>query len=334
MSSLKKRINSIDLMRFFAAFAVVCVHCSGYFAESPIKAVSTGAVPLFFMISGYFFMSSPAKSQKKSIRKILILTVLTNLFFLLYELVSAFAGKNISHFLTESFSLKSIVSFLLLNDSPFGGHLWFLSALLYTMVICYFLDKLKINKKILVAVSVIFIAVDVIIGGYGKIFKLLVPLEYIRNFIFAGIPYFLIGGILKNADLNKLNKYIPVVLLAVFAVTSLIEKNIMTINNMTSNRIFYISSPLIALFAFLTALKFPCNNGGKISSFIFGAGMKYSLAIYIIHPVVRNLMSGICKKLGVVNNVYTFIMPIAVFLVSMLIAFIYYKIKAKIISSK
>ena len=57
MSSVKNRNEGIDMLRMVCAFFIVCIHIpfpGG--VGSYIKAVSRIAVPIFFMISGYYLM--------------------------------------------------------------------------------------------------------------------------------------------------------------------------------------------------------------------------------------------------------------------------------------
>lgn len=326
---VKQRINSIDILRFFAAFAVLLCHCSGFFGELPLKAVCMSSVPVFFMISGYFFFFSSKKSQAKSIKRILLLTVISNIFFFLYKFALSIASHKTSEFFSESFSLKKIIDFLVFNDSPFAGHLWFLSALLYTMIVCYFISKLKLNKILILSLAILLILIDTIFGSYGKLlFNISIDLVYLRNFIFAGIPYFLLGALLKKADLSHINKFLPIVLLVLFCATCLFERNIFELTGLVAERRTYISTVFIALSAFVLALIHPCCNTNGFEAFLSTIGRKYSLSVYIIHPIVRDLLNLGFKRLGEVpDNIYKLISPIIILIVSVALAYMYYKFK-------
>lgn len=72
-----KRYDGLDILKAICSFLVVCIHApfGGIFGEYVI-AVSRIAVPIFFMITGYFYNNTVIKNnQSNQIKRILILVI-------------------------------------------------------------------------------------------------------------------------------------------------------------------------------------------------------------------------------------------------------------------
>lgn len=179
----KERNYNLDVLKTICAFLVICIHVPfpGIVGEIIIPLARI-AVPIFFMITGYFY-DKIDKKPFKQIKKVIILIILSNL---LYFILDAITNKNVA----EMFSLKNILSFVVFNESPFAGHLWYLNALLYVLVILYFVDKLKIRKYLYYVIPIL-LAIDLILGKYSiLLFEQQFPYIIIRNFLFVRIAIF------------------------------------------------------------------------------------------------------------------------------------------------
>lgn len=70
---IKPRSNSIDVLKGIAALLVCYQHAYGTYGISDyILAISRIAVPLFVMITGFFYYSSMAGATRKHIKKLTI----------------------------------------------------------------------------------------------------------------------------------------------------------------------------------------------------------------------------------------------------------------------
>ena len=99
----------------------------------------------------------------------------------------------------ECFGIKAILKFLLFNYTSIEGHLWYLSALIYVLVLAFLLDKYK-SRRILYPIIPILILCDLSFGKYSLlIWGREFPLMCIRNWLFVGIPYFFLGDMLKTS---------------------------------------------------------------------------------------------------------------------------------------
>lgn len=90
----------------------------------------------------------------------------------------------------------------------------------------------------------------------------------------------------------------------------------------------YISTPFLCVTVFSLFI-----NGYVGENTIFSRiGQKYATCIYVVHPMVVNMLDGICK--GVAGNLlYQFMKPFVVYSVSILVGMIFKSIKIKCIKT-
>ena len=331
---MSKRINSIDILRMAAAFLVVLGHDTTAFVYPYVSSICYSSVLMFFAVSGYFYCV-PKEKKKGRIKKIFILTVITNIAFFLFYAVVSLKDTGIVNYLAKTFTIDNMLKFIVLNDSPFSEHLWFLSALLYCMIIDYFLsDFLMKRKKICIAMIVILLLCDLIFGKYSLLlFRTEFDIVYLRNFLFVGIPFFYIGKLFKSIDVSKIKiKNISLAFLIVlFCATTMVEKYTLMYFGVYARREQYLSLTLLTVVVLLFVLKNPLENPGRLSGYIAYSGRKYSLAIYVVHPILIFVSNFAAKHLGtVLGTAYSFVSGIVIFLTSWLVAIIYYRLKDKI----
>ena len=87
----------------------------------------------------------------------------------------------------DTFNSISILNWVLINDTPGIGHLWYLYAMLYSFIAIYVIDKLKIKVKWVIP---ILFLIGLYVGCKGW------PYSWYRNWAFMGVPYILLGRII------------------------------------------------------------------------------------------------------------------------------------------
>ena len=129
------------------AFLIVCIHAPfpGVIGEY-FTSLTRIAVPIFFMISGYFW--KPGNS-KKQIIKLIKLFLIGNITYCTFDYVKAYAQGNIRTFVESVFNQKTVENWVLFNDSPFAPHLWYLGAIKYVIVVFSIAEKHGITKFVL-----------------------------------------------------------------------------------------------------------------------------------------------------------------------------------------
>ncbi len=168
----KRRWTCIDILKCLAAIAVVEIH-------KPLEIQGGGeflilcrfAVPVFFMITGFFYPETVAKKRElKQFGKIFTITIGANLFYLLWEILLAVEKReNIKEALLARFEERVPEDFILWNFSPLSPHLWYLQALLYVLVIAFIVEHLGLRKLAYLAIPVL-LAGSLIKGSYSLVF--------------------------------------------------------------------------------------------------------------------------------------------------------------------
>ena len=326
--SEQSRADSIDILKAVCAFLIVCIHVpfpgkvGAYFT-----ALTRIAVPVFFMITGYFYSDIVAQHrEKKQLRKIFFLAVEANILFFIWNIaLDILRREDIISYIQSIFTGKNIIEFLALNESPLAGHLWYLGAILYVLVIVLLVDKLNCRKILYYLAPVLLIA-DLIFGKYSLlIFHQEFPYILVRNFLCVGIPYFCIGNLIREKRCSeKWNRKIFQVLIVVFTITSLAERFVLVSAGLNATRDHYLSTTFLAICLFVYALKSNWHN--KELTVI---GRKYSTWLYIIHPIFITVFSIVTGKLGI-KSIYRCVAPIVVYCATLVFLIILQKVKMAI----
>lgn len=324
------RQSGLDILKCICAFLIVCIHAPfpGEFGKV-ITALARCAVPVFFIISGYFYNTIVQKKREnRQIKKVFLLFLVSNIIYFVFKCALNF--KNFSGYICEVFNLENILDFLFFNESPFAVHLWYLGAFLYVLIIVKIFRKLNIERILFWLVPVLLVC-DLIFGKYSMlIFKTEFPLVYARNFLFVGLPYFCIGEMLQKGISNQkicFSKMTMAVFTVLFAITTIAERYIVLGLEMGTNREHYISTTFLAVSLVLLFLNIDSNN--KISTAMSDVGRRYSANIYIFHPIFIVLMDSVVKRAGV-SSLYSIIKPAAVFAVTLIVLILLSKLKEKI----
>lgn len=134
-----KRLYNIDSLKFLCAVLVIFLHVRTPYQEY-ILPLTRCAVPCFFMISGYLiFTNDKLKLEghlRRGIKKMVQILIWSTLLFAAVKFLFAFKNNDFSFL-----NLESLGKFILLNENPFGFHLWYIGAYLYVLIIILFLGK-------------------------------------------------------------------------------------------------------------------------------------------------------------------------------------------------
>ena len=307
----QSRADNIDILKAICAFLIVCIHVpfpgrvGAYFT-----ALTRIAVPIFFMITGYFYSDTVARhKEKQQIKKILYLVVEANALFLLWNVLLNILRKNsVLSYMRSILTSNSLLKFLIINVCPVGGHLWYLGAILYVLVIVLLMDKFNCRKILYYLTPVLLIA-DLVFGKYSLlIFHREFPYILVRNFFCVGIPYFCIGNLIREKRCSeKWNKKVLQVWIVVFAITSLVERVALVNAGLNATRDHYISTTLLSICLFVYTLKSNWHNNELAL-----IGRKYSTWLYIVHPIFITLFAMMTGKLGI-KSIYSCVAPIVVY---------------------
>lgn len=306
--------NTLNILKLICSIFVILIHVT--FTDNInviIKALSRFAVPFFLILSGYFAYNS--KTIEKNIIKILKITILSTLLFLVSDIIFYYIINKPSDIFTKE-TLKNFILYDYLKTSP---HLWYLYSLIKTYIIYYFIKK--INKlNILNIISIILL----ILGIYYYYIRSIngnIHVYEIRNTIFTSLPLFTLGSIINEYKINKkLNNRLTISLIILFTITTLIESNYYPYQDL------YISTPLLSSLIFIYALNNPNKKANKLSKI----SEEYSLYIYIFHYYIIKIISYIIypKVFRYYCKSHMILIPVII-ISTILLSYVYKKIKEK-----
>ena len=296
-SSSLRRFSGIDVLKCVAAYMVVIIHFvntgkgtnTEIFLSQLCNAQERAAIPVFFMITGFFYGSMIKRGGlEKHIKKILILTIIATLFYVFYigALFCLYEGT-LAEYIRKTFSSQKLIEWVFLNNAPAGIHLWYLYAVIYVLILMRILDKLGGAKLLYILGIGCFAAL--LIGNYTMVSP---TVPYTRNFMFAGLPFVLLGRTIALPTFtnitNRLSKahLICLLLVGVLFVTVelVIREYVLLFDNPMLD--YYTFTPIVAIALFLLALK--STNLNSFEQKLSTIGLKYSTYIYIVHVFCGN----------------------------------------------
>lgn len=339
----KRSYAGLDCLKCICAFLIVCIHAQfpGAFGKYFV-ALSRSAVPVFFMITGFFYSQTVQKNRTgQQIKKILGLVLGANLFYLLWN--TAVNLPNLSAvkvYPADCFSLKSAIEFFVFDESPFAEHLWYLSAVLYVLLIIKFADKFFGRKKLYPLVPVLLFA-GLCFGKYsGLLFGREFSVVYSRNFLFVGLPCFLLGDMFRKyhgkiSGFCGAHRAVHWLLIAAFSVTTVLERFMIVSSGKYTAGDYYISTTLLACALFAAALQL--NSESSAPNAMASIGRRHSGMIYIIHPAFVKLFylvlfSGVLP--GRLVQCFNLTAPFIVFACALAFSVVYNKLGKRIKTRK
>lgn len=323
--SAKKQNYCLNFVKGCACLGVLHMHTSyDCLISSIITCLVRFGVLIFFMISGYYCFDDDLGIVQKKLpikcKHIVRLCIFSTLiYFAFAEIVTPLLSQGkIALFsgLQEYTTVDNIINFVVFNQVPFGGVLWFLFALLY----CYFLvgivNKYNCYEKAYV-ISCLLIAIHIITRGIIQ-YRGLIPedinVNFYRNFIFMGFPFFMLGNYMHRYQESIVHKFTNrklILIIGVGLVLSCIERYFVAIE-------LYWGTVLVTVCIFIYAVK---NQDKKVIPFLSTIGEKYSMPIYILHPLISNLLYYVkCEFYLQDNMVLSILNPIIVLVLILLLA--------------
>lgn len=319
-----QRKESFDTLKSFLAFFIIIIH-TGFTGVVDIgaSAISRMAVPLFFMITGYYLPTMTDEKIKKYFCKVVVLTVISTAFYLLFTYAGVLIGEYPSDKFTQIFSMQGLRNWVLINAVGGKGiHLWYLYALLYVLIIIYITRKVEKISLLYKILPILFI------GNY--IFSYFSVGLY-RNFLFTGLPYVLLGYLFRENEAKlKIHSIKSRSLILGFVAVCMGLGIEMLIYNFTGTELIrdhYLFTLPMAICVFALSIKHPHYGSGSLLSII---GKKYSAHIYIMHIFVVSVINfGLRLLLGAEmqqqlaqNSLFKNSFPFLVFGVTLFIVFI------------
>ena len=281
--------------------------------------LTLGAVPIFFMISGYFLYSEDeGKSTQRawqSIKKILPIFLLVTLFY--WVLILPNHGNTIT-------TWEQVLHFLIYGQLT-TVHLWFLMAMLQALVVFTLLFRLQLGRFLwlfipLVVTPLIGAKYSFLVTG-GEVQEL----YYVFNSVCYAFPFMALGYTMKKYE-AKLNANLWSWLLAGSLAFAIAERPLLISIGFGNGDGPFIGSFLFAIS--LVAWGITHKSTGK-GSFLETIGAKYSGCIYYFHIAVATLVGAMVNRFGI-PYIYEDAGALIVFLGSLILAYFIIRVQDRL----
>lgn len=333
MEKVSNRRNVyLDLFKIFLSFLVIAIHVAG--EQYPHFPLYRLAVPMFFIISGYFNYSSDGERLKvKSagfIKRSLKFLLIGFAIYIVFDFVACLVeGRGVGYYFTTLFYEDFLFEFLFLNRpiTYTGAQLWFLIALFVISLVHYALVRFNKLHYYKVIVPVCY-AIYFFFAGYMYLIQDTdMPIRYTRNAWFFGLPNFGLGYLLAGVNFHKKSwyKYLYLALGVIFFFLQIPEYELIRTENISLE--MYISGVISAV----CFLQFFLGIKNVDCPFYYKwIGKNASFYIYIFHLAVMVVLAKFFTFQNMmVKSIFVLLASFAVYEVIHLILMLIENIRAK-----
>lgn len=294
---MKKEVSSINFLKGICAILVVLIHThmAGKVALIPFYRC---AVPIFYMISGYFLMNEDGLWHREKIkgylRKMLSIWITTDVIYILlsstiFNEYSPFHGTNL-----DILTILKTISLELFFGGQFCLPLWYITAYVWTLVIISFWRK-RIPTAIYLSIIIGLLCINLILGSYDFILPIQPwqPFSNINVFTTA-LPFVMLGGFVR-IHINELQRFATKKIYLLLICLSYMELAILWLLDSRDGDVF-IMTPLLSMMIFVGFILHP--SFGK-DTYINMLGKNFSLNIYLFHYLIIWVAGLICNHLQI-----------------------------------
>lgn len=284
---MTERINrngGLDLLKFICAFFVICEHTflPGEAGRYIVHCFLSIAVPVFFMISGYCYQNVVDRNRQiKQMVRIVVLFVGTLALYLVINLL--FMLDNLEGFFNIFLrpTKESLLQLVLFNVNAIAPPFWYFQAFLYVLFIVWICSKWFDRKYLYYAIPLL-LGLGLVLGAYSSfLFENTLPNYYTRNFLLEGLPFFLIGDMIRMKNISFDRRILFPVSIGILILCFVERYLMLKITNVPTDFSLFTSALAICFFLLFTK-PFPFLET-KVGSLLSNLGKKYSTSIYISH---------------------------------------------------
>ena len=229
-TNIDRQCNSLDILKTICTILIVGSHLLPLIPNKTFNLLYGQwlfrfCVPVFLISSGYFFEGMNENRKKQYIKRILFLYLVSEILFSPFIVIAYIAGN---------LSILGLLKVFLLGYE----HLWYLAAMLYGLLIWYFIHKLGCNltNRIVTFIAILLLLLGAIFDEYYhltscsmiySIGQIIDKIGSTRSTIFMGLPLMLIGrNIYIHGGCSKWRKLYLWIGIGTFSLLSLIELEI------------------------------------------------------------------------------------------------------------
>lgn len=230
------------------------------------------AVPIFFIINGFFFYTALQSNPKPWFNRIISLYVFWMAFYSYFW------------FLPTDVNLHNISRIVHVIFTGYY-HLWFFPGIICAAVLVFLLRNFRPPLLFAIAIALFLIGLTIqYIGNYHIIENEIIDnrinsLSAYRNYLFFSFPFFCFGFLIKKTELYKTTNSKKLFFSSLLGISLLLLESGINYKNLFNADDFDIFASLIIVCPTLSLLFLQAKLPGK-SKII----AQYSTAIYLIHP--------------------------------------------------
>ncbi len=317
----KNDINfKLYLLKSFACIGVVFIHIPfpGLFGQI-VQSASGYAVPVFFMIAGYYAWGKGTEAVKRRLMKIIKIFLYAYALFFVYHAAYAVKNHEIGVWFSTSFNWKTPIEYICFCTINFAIPLWYLIAMIESYIVWYFIVKNEKEQFALKLLPVLFV-LQILLTSYCETMQL--EWMWKINFITRAMPWFLLGYYMhsnKAEKIRNMDSYQLIVLVVAGCAIAVIPTAFSL--PFKFSVVGYIP---YAFGLFTLSLK---NSGNSVCRLMEYIGEKLSLNIYVFHPLIAGVVSFICSKVSGIDiegNVYLWCRPVIVLICTIFASWVVY----------
>ena len=322
---MNKRNLNIDLIKILACFFVVALHTQRNYQleliHNPILYyISRCAVPLFLMVNGYLLLKKEKIDYKYVLHKTKNILLVIVFWTLAYVILDSIRKKGITNVL-------SIFLGTFTQDGALA-HLWFFWALIIIYIILPILYKFKIfdNKNKFRNVIILILSISVIIDIIFNYMYVKYNTNILENIpqcfrIWIWFLYFFMGGYYSRYIQNNITIKKNIIITTILTIISfvyqyqLFVKISFTINSEYIYGNLIIILWVISIFNLLNSIKIEGYRFKRIIEYL----SNYIMGIYILHPMIINILNLSYHEKGPLYAIAMWICAIVISLVCSII---------------
>lgn len=302
-----QRNISLDYFKLLLSILIVGLHAL-FMSELPIigygiqQGITRLAVPCFFIINGYYLYSKiqDLTKTKQYVKRLFIAYLIWMCIYIPFHHYGRVSGAVMPTYAAEIFSWI------------FGwGHLWYVSTLVMSAIVLYYLKKWDVSNKLLLYTFILFYFIGYLLQ---RLYLFDIDFHFYaitRTFLFMGLPFIFIGYYIRA---NKIEITFKVscktyLLTALLILSVFVESYLPPHFHRATD--FYLALPLVCPLLFIIIMK---KGKMNVSS---GYVDKLSTAIYFSHMLVLILIQ---RHFGYHNTkLFLITIPITLILSAILI---------------
>lgn len=282
------RNQSVELLKFISMIFIVSLHIrfSSNFGYA-LYAIARFAVPVFFMVMGYYVVKpkTDLNKVKSQIIKFIKYYIMYESIYILISFLIACLNNNLT-----TFSAELLVNFKFFLISPvIGIQLWYIINTVWTLIVVYIFARF--NRINLLFYISILLHITAILFFHMSGIKL--GLRISRNFLFFGLFYTMLGAFFTKVKIHriKLNKHL-ILFFSLLMIMLQVKERIFWEQYFDSQfNEYYFTTILASCSIFIFTLKSTINNK-LVLKFVLRLS-KYTMPIYFLHVIVFEVLTFI-----------------------------------------